>query len=267
MSSPSIWSPAASISRSWSTRTAATGVSTRDIPSSSAVIDLKLLRASPDQVRSALARRGDAGVTRLLDELEALDMRRRALAGQLDQLKAERNEAAKADARLMKEKGELPTTVREQRRKLGEGIAGLETQLRDIEAELERKALYVPNLPLPEVPDGDESHNKVVRTWGEPAPRGGKAHWEIGEQLGILDLARGAKLYGSGFPVFVGMGTTLVRALINFMLDLDRKSTCLNSSHRCSSYAVFCLKKKTRTSHVLYSKLTNEYTTIAYVCW
>src|SRR5438093_1391069 len=132
MSSPSIWSPAASISRSWSTRTAATGVSTRDIPSSSAVIDLKLLRAPPDQVRSALARRGDAAVTRLLDELEALDMRRRALAGQLDQLKAERNEAAKADARLMKEKGELPTTVREQRRKLGEGIAGLETQLRDM---------------------------------------------------------------------------------------------------------------------------------------
>ena len=187
------------------------------------MIDLKLLRASPDQVRSALARRGDAAVTRLLDELEALDMRRRALAGQLDQLKAERNEAAKADARLMKEKVELPTTVREQRRKLGEGIAGLETQLRDIEAELERKALYVPNLPLPEVPDGDESHNKVVRTWGEPAPRGGKAHWEIGEQLGILDLARGAKLSGSGFPVFVGMGSTLVRALINFMLDLHTR--------------------------------------------
>src|SRR2546426_7507598 len=150
-------------------------------------------------------------------------MRRRALAGQLDQLKAERNEAAKADARLMKEKGELPTTVREQRRKLGEGLAGLEPQLRDIEAELERKALYVPNLPLPEVPDGDESHNKVVRTWGEPAPRGGKAHWEIGEQLGILDLARGAKLSGSGFPAFVGMGSTLVRALINFMLDLHTR--------------------------------------------
>src|SRR3989441_5050637 len=150
-------------------------------------------------------------------------MRRRALAGQLDQLKAERNEAAKADAGRMKERGERPTRGREQRRKLGEGSAGLETQLRDIEAELERKALYVPNLPLPEVPDGDESDNTVVRTWGEPAPRGGKAHWEIGEKLGILDLARGAKLSGSGFPVFVGMGSTLVRALINFMLDLHTR--------------------------------------------
>jgi len=187
------------------------------------VIDLKLLRASPDQVRSALARRGDAAVTRLHDELEALDMRRRALAGQLDQLKAERNEAAKADARLMKEKGELPTTVREQRRKLGEGIAGLETQLRDIEAVLEAKALYVPNLPLPELPDGDASHNAVVRTWSEPAPAGGRPHWEIAERLGILDLRRGAMLAGSGFPLFVGLGARLARALVQFMLDLHTR--------------------------------------------
>jgi len=90
------------------------------------VIDLKLLRASPQQVRAALARRGDPTVTRLLDELEALDMRRRALIGQLDQLKAERNEAAKGDARLMKEKGELPAAVREGRRKLGDRIDALE---------------------------------------------------------------------------------------------------------------------------------------------
>ena len=79
------------------------------------MIDLKLLRASPDQVRAALARRGDASTTRLLDELEALDIRRRALTGQLDQLKAERNAASQVDARLMKEKGELPADVRAQR--------------------------------------------------------------------------------------------------------------------------------------------------------
>jgi seryl-tRNA synthetase len=184
------------------------------------VIDLKLLRASPQQVRAALARRGDPTVTRLLDELEALDMRRRALTGQLDQLKAERNEVAKTDARLMKEKGALPEDVRESRRALGERIDALETELKSTEAELERKALFVPNLPLPELPDGDASHNKVVRAWGEPARTGGKPHWEIGEALGILDLARGAKVAGSGFPVFVGAGSKLVRALINFMLDL-----------------------------------------------
>ena len=97
------------------------------------MIDLKLLRASPQQVRAALARRGDPSLTRLLDELEALDIRRRALTGQLDQLKGERNEAAKGDARLMKEKGELPAAVRESRRTLGQRIDALDTELRGIE--------------------------------------------------------------------------------------------------------------------------------------
>jgi seryl-tRNA synthetase len=187
------------------------------------VIDLKLLRASPAQVRSALARRGDASLTKLLDEMEALDMRRRALAGELDQRKAERNEAARADARVMKEKGALPPDVVAQRKQLGDRISALEAELRDVEAVLDAKALYVPNLPLPDVPDGDESHNQVVRTWGDPRPKGGLPHWELGQQLGILDLARGAKLAGSGFPVFVGAGSKLVRALINFMLDLHTR--------------------------------------------
>ncbi len=187
------------------------------------MIDLKLLRASPDQVRSALARRGDTGVTRLLDELEALDMRRRALAGQLDQLKAERNEAAKADGRMMKEKGALPADVVAQRKRLGERIGALEAELRDVETALEAKALYVPNLPLPELPDGDASHNAVVRSWGAPAEGGGRPHWEIAERLGILDLRRGALLSGSGFPVFVGQGARLVRALVQLMLDLHTR--------------------------------------------
>jgi seryl-tRNA synthetase len=184
------------------------------------VIDLKLLRASPQQVRSALARRADPAVTRLLDELQALDMRRRALAGQLDQLNAERNAAAKDDARAMKQHGELPAAVREERRRLGGRIDAVETELRELEATVEQKLLFIPNLPLPDVPDGDESHNQVLRTWGQPAPKGGRPHWEIGESLRILDLARGAKLSGSGFPVFVGAGSKLARGVINFMLDL-----------------------------------------------
>src|SRR6266567_5168946 len=198
-------------------------VGARDSRAVAAVIDVKLLRAAPGEVRAALARRGDPTLVRLLDELEALDMRRRALTGQLDQLKADRNEAAKADARLMKEKGSLPPDVRESRRALGERIDRLEAELKGVEEALDEKLLYVPNLPLPDVPDGDASHNKIVRTWGEPAPKGGKPHWEIGEQLGLLDLARGAKISGSGFPVFMGPGSKLVRALINFMLDLHTR--------------------------------------------
>jgi seryl-tRNA synthetase len=183
------------------------------------VIDLKLLRASPAQVRAALARRGDASLTRLLDEIEALDMKRRTLTAQLDQLKAERNDAAKADALHVKQQGALPAAVVTQRKQLGERITSLEGELRQIESVLEAKVLFVPNLPLPDVPDA----NTVVRSWGTPAPKGGQPHWEIGERLGILDLARGAKLAGSGFPVLVGAGARLARALINFMLDLHSR--------------------------------------------
>ena len=183
------------------------------------MIDLKLLRASPAQVRAALARRGDATLTRLLDEIEALDMKRRTLTGQLDQLKAERNDAAKADAMIAKSKGGLPEATTAARRELGSRITALESELRQIEAVLDAKVLFVPNLPLPDVPDA----NTVVRSWGTPAPKGGQPHWEIGERLGILDLARGAKLAGSGFPVLVGAGARLARALINFMLDLHTR--------------------------------------------
>ena len=88
---------------------------------------------------------------------------------------------------------------------------------------LEAKALFVPNLPLADVPTGDASAAPVVRTWGTPAPAGGTPHWEIAERLGILDLKRGAKLSGSGFPVFVGAGARLVRGLLGFMLDLHTR--------------------------------------------
>ena len=183
------------------------------------MIDLKLLRASPGQVRAALARRGDASLTRLLDEIEALDMKRRTLTAQLDTLKAERNDAAKGDAMIAKSQGGLPEATTTARRKLGERITGLESELRQIETTLEAKALFVPNLPLPDVPD----EQKMLRTWGTPVPKGGKPHWEIAEKLGILDLPRGAKLSGSGFPVLIGMGARLARGLINFMLDLHTR--------------------------------------------
>jgi len=189
------------------------------------VIDLKRLRAAPDEVRAALARRGDSSVMALLDELRGLDERRRTLTGQLDALKSDRNRLAHEDAAAVKQQGALPPEVVEQRRELGLKITGLEHELRSIETVLGAKALFVPNPPLPGVPDGDASANRIVRTWGTPRPAGDgiRPHWEIGEKLGLLDLPRGAKISGSGFPLFVGAGARLSRGLIAFMLDLHTR--------------------------------------------
>ena len=152
-------------------------------------------------------------------------MRRRALAGRLDQLNAQRNEAARTDAVRVKQDGGLPAATTAQRREVGTQIAALEQEQKTVEAALEGKLLYVPNLPLADVPDGDASHNAVVRSWGTPRPQepGLKPHWDLGVTLGILDFERGAKLAGSGFPLLVGRGAQLARALINFMLDLHTR--------------------------------------------
>jgi seryl-tRNA synthetase len=189
------------------------------------VIDLRLLRSAPAEVRAALARRGDPALLTLLEEIERLDQRRRTLTTELDGLNAERNEAARADAQAIKQRGALPPEIVEQRRMLGGRIVEAERILRDVEAVLEAKALYVPNIPLADLPDGGAEANRVVRTWGSPRPAAAelKPHWEIGERLGVLDLARGAKLAGSGFPVLVGAGARLARALIQFMLDLHTR--------------------------------------------
>jgi seryl-tRNA synthetase len=189
------------------------------------VIDLRLLRSDAAFVRAALARRGDPSLAALVDEIEALDERRRRCTGELDALNAARNAAAREDAGRKRGGGDIPAGVIEERRAQGARVAAAEAELRGIEADLEAKALLVPNLPLPDLPDGDAGHNRTVRAWGEPRPAGPdlRPHWEIGERLGILDLARGAKVAGSGFPVLVGAGARLARSLIALMLDLHTR--------------------------------------------
>jgi seryl-tRNA synthetase len=187
------------------------------------VIDVRLLRESPDTVRAALARRGD--YADLLDQLIRLDRRRREILQEAERLKAERNEASDQVAalkRARKDAGDLIARLKG----VSERIKSLDDELRDAERALEETALRVPNLALDDVPAGDESNNKVLREWGERPrlPFEPKPHWELGEALGLLDLARGAKLAGSGFPVFIGQGARLVRALVNFMLDLHTRT-------------------------------------------
>lgn len=185
------------------------------------MIDLKRLRQEPEAVRAALARRGDPAIDALVKRLLSLDRERREALLRSETLKAERNTASEEVARR-KKAGEPADDLLATLKASAEEARALDATARELDQRLEFEALQVPNLPHPAVPDGGADANRVLREWGgkpafDFAPR---PHWELGESLGLFDLARGAKVTGSGFPVFTGMGARLVRALSNFMLDL-----------------------------------------------
>jgi seryl-tRNA synthetase len=184
------------------------------------MLDLRLIRESPDDVRRALERRGPDYLP-AIDALLELDERRRSLLQTVEQQKADRNRASEDVARL-KRAGEDASSLIADLKSLSEAIRALDQDVRDVEADIDHHLLRLPNLPAPDVPVGDEQANVTLRSWGsaptfafEPKP-----HWELGEALGILDLARGARIAGSGFPVFTADGARLVRSLVSFMIDL-----------------------------------------------
>jgi|SRR5688500_85819 len=188
------------------------------------MLDLKRIRQDPEGTRAALARRGDPALGAALDELLELDRRRRELLARAEALKAERNVATEEVARR-KRAGEAAQDLMARLRESGDAVKTLDTEVREVDAVLDRQLLHLPNLPHPDVPDGTATANRIVRTWGEPpafdfTPR---PHWELGTDLGLFDLPRGAKLAGSGFPLFTGVGARLVRALAGFMLDLHTR--------------------------------------------
>jgi seryl-tRNA synthetase len=188
------------------------------------MIDIKRLRQEPDAVRAALGRRLDSSLDAAVSDLLALDAERRALLTRVETLKAQRNSASDEVARR-KKAGQPADELLAALKSSSEEVKSLDAQVRTIDERLEHELLRVPNLPHAGVPDGDASANRVVRTWGdapsfsfEPRP-----HWDLGAALGLFDLARGAKLAGSGFPLFTGLGARLVRSLASFMLDLHTR--------------------------------------------
>ena len=186
--------------------------------------DLRLLRDNLESLREGMRRRLqlDALAPRI-DRAESLDRDRRSLIQRADEKKAARNAATQEVARRKKAKENADGLIA-QTRALGDEISTLELELAGVEGELGEILLQLPNIPLADVPEGGEESNRVVRTWGEPrAASGVRPHWEIAEQLGILDLAGGAKVSGSGFVVFKRGGARLVRALMSFMLDLHTR--------------------------------------------
>ena len=187
------------------------------------MLDLRQIRDEPDLVRARLRVRGRIEYEAAVDQLLELDGRRRSLIGEVDDLRARRNAVSPEVGRL-KQAGQheeaAPLVV--EMRELGERMSALESQRDSVENRVRDLLLNIPNLPEAQVPAGGEEANELVREWGEErkhdfAPQ---PHWELGEQLGIIDLPRGTKIAGSGFPLYVGMGARLERALINLMLDM-----------------------------------------------
>jgi seryl-tRNA synthetase len=183
--------------------------------------DVKLVRERPDVLREAMRRRGmlDA-LAPQLDRCEHLEQERRLLQQAVDERRAARNASSQEVARR-KKAGEPTDDLIAQGRAMGEEIARLEAEHAAAQTEMMRILAELPNVTLPDVPEGGEERNVIVRSWGEPRPSAGvRPHWEIATEHGMLDLQRGAKISGSGFPVFRGPGARLVRALMSYFLGL-----------------------------------------------
>ena len=187
------------------------------------MLDMRLIREQPDLVKAAVANKNEKCD---FDKILALDEQRRQIIRAVERLKAERNQAS-ADIAVKKKAGEKADAAIEATRRLGDDIKAQDESLRTVEAELQKLVEWVPNLPHQSVPVGeDSSANRMVREWGAKPQPGFpvKPHWEVGETLGILDMAAGAALSGSGFYVLKGLGARLQRALIGYMLDLHGAS-------------------------------------------
>jgi seryl-tRNA synthetase len=188
------------------------------------MLELRFIRENIDLVKEKTARRGMD--TAILDTFIEIDLRRLKILGEVENLKNQRNIASKEIARLKQgsadDKAQAEPMIIEMR-DIGQTIKNLDTELADIQEQLQQIVMAIPNLCDDSVPVGnDDSDNIEIRTWGEKQSYSftPKPHWEVGEDLKILDFERAAKLSGSRFALLTGFASRLSRALTNFMLDL-----------------------------------------------
>jgi seryl-tRNA synthetase len=189
-------------------------------------VGLPRLRDEPDRIRQGAIDKGEDPA--LVDRALELDERRRALTAQGDALKAERNASSKRIGEAIRAgadpNGREVAELKAASAAAGERIAAVDAELASVEAELDDAMLRIPNPADSDVPVGGEEANETVRAWGEPVPREHRRpHWETAEELNLIDLPRGAKVTGSGFPVYVGAGSALQRGLINWFLDVHTR--------------------------------------------
>ena len=182
------------------------------------MLDIKRIRENPKELEEALAKRHSSIH---VDTLLELDERRRALIGQVEQQKSQRNQLSQQIAQL-KRNHEDATEPLEASKKLGETIKALDDEVRSVEGQMELFLLSTPNIPHPSVPEGaSDAENVEVRRWGEPTTFDfePKPHWDLAEALDIMDFQRGAKVSGTRFTFLKGMGARLERSVINFFLN------------------------------------------------
>ncbi|WP_319205055.1 serine--tRNA ligase [uncultured Ilyobacter sp.] len=183
------------------------------------MLDLRYMRDNIEFLKGMLKNRN---ATVDLDDFEQLDAERRDLLTEVEALKHKRNNVSHEVGRLKREKQDASHIIAEMG-KVSSKIKELDSKLSEIDEKLQYYQMTIPNVYHESTPVGkDEEDNILVRTWGEPTEfeYEPKNHWELGEELGILDFERGAKLGGARFTVYRGLGARLERALINFMLDL-----------------------------------------------
>lgn len=183
--------------------------------------DLRMVREHVDTLREGMRRRTKLqALAPAIDRARAADEERRGLIQAVEERKAARNAMSQQVARL-KKAGEDAGDLLAQARDLGDEIGKLESELSLLQTELTSTLLELPNVTLPDVPEGGEEANSIVREWGTPGGKDGiLPHWEVATKLGMIDFERGAKISGSGFILFRGRGARLVRGLMNMMLDL-----------------------------------------------
>ncbi len=184
------------------------------------MLDIKRIRENFDDVAEGLRRRGTE--VALAERARDLDLQRRSLVTQTDELKTLRNARSK-EIGALKKAGQDTTAVQAEVRAIGDQITALDNLLRDVEDVLEKAMLMIPNVPCKTIPTGpDASANRVAKVEGAAPTFAFKPldHIALGERLGLFDLPRGTKIAGSGFPLLLGKGSKLQRALIQYMLDM-----------------------------------------------
>lgn len=187
------------------------------------MLDIKMIRQNTDEIKERLATRGVKAEK--IDALLEKDKRRRELLVETEGLKQKRNEVSAEIANAKRNKQDATGAIKEMR-EVGAKIKSLDEELEEVEATVKDMASRLPNLPNPTIPVGpDESANVELRKVGTPREFDfkPKAHWDIGEDLGILDFDRGAKVSGARFVYYKGLGARLERAVYNFMLDEHAK--------------------------------------------